>query len=89
MRTLVLLLLLTCFIMPVRVLLIFIYEDTHALVRFLEEDSTAIIPIHRIRAKETLEYGGSCTVLWSNKKVYKAFLISSGIQNCIYTNMAN
>ena len=49
MRTLVLLLLLTCFIMPVRVLLIFIYEDTHALVRFLEEDSTAIIPIHRIR----------------------------------------
>ena len=44
----------------------------------LEEASTAIVPIHRIKQKETLEYGGSCGVLWSDKKVYKAFLIYSG-----------
>ena len=55
------------------------FQDTHALVRFIEVDSTVIIPVYRIKEKETLEFGGSCTVVWSNKKVYKAFLISSGI----------
>ena len=53
--------------------------DTHALVRFLEEQSTAIVPIARVQEKETLEYGGSCAVKWRNKKVYKGFLIYSGI----------
>jgi len=61
-----------------------IFEDTHALVKFLEEDSTAIVPVQRIQQKETLEYGGSCAILWSNKKVYKAFLICSGIQIVLY-----
>ena len=55
------------------------FQDTRALVRFLEEDSTAIVPVNRIKDKEELEYGGSCSVLWSNKKVYKAFLICSGM----------
>ena len=54
-------------------------EDTHALVRFLEEDVTSIVPVQRIQRKEILEYGGSCGVVWSNKKVYKAFLICSGM----------
>ena len=55
------------------------FQDTHALVKFLEEDATAIVPVHRIQQKETLEYGGSCGVVWNNKKVYKGFLICSGI----------
>ena len=55
------------------------FQDTHALVRLIEEDSTTIIRVDRIKEKKTLEFGGSCTVVWSNKKVYKAFLISSGI----------
>ena len=49
------------------------FRDTHALIKFLEEDATAIIPVHRIQKKETLEYGGLCGVVWSNKKVYKGF----------------
>jgi len=48
-------------------------------VRFIEEDSTAIVPVDRIKEKETLEYGGSCAVVWGNKKAYKAFLICSGM----------
>ena len=54
------------------------FQDTHALIKFLEEDATAIVPVHRIQKKETLEYGGSCGVVWSNK-VYKSLLICSGI----------
>ena len=60
-------------------IIFYIFQDTHALVRFLEEDSTAIVPVNRIKDKEEFEYGGSCAVLWSNKKVYKAFLICSGM----------
>lgn len=53
-------------------------SDTHALVKFLEEDSTAIVPVSRIEKKETLEYNGSCSVRWSNRKIYKGFLLMSG-----------
>ena len=49
-------------------------------VKFLEEESTAIVPVSCIQQKETLEFGGSCSILWSNKKVYKGLLICSGIQ---------
>ena len=45
----------------------------------MEEDSTAIVPASRIIRKEELEYSGSCDVIWSNKKTYRAFLIFSGI----------
>lgn len=64
--------------------------DSHALVRFLEEDSTSIVPLWRIEDKENLEYGGSCRVVWSNKKVYKAFLICTGmgILNELYISQA-
>ena len=41
----------------------FISEDTHALVRFLDEDVTSIVPVQRVQRKETLEYGGSCSVV--------------------------
>ena len=53
--------------------------DSHALVRFLEEDKTAVIPVQRIQQKDTLEYGGSSHILWSNKKRYHAFFICSGM----------
>ena len=58
------------------------FKDTHALVRFIEEDKTAVVPVDRIQRKDTLEYGGSCRVVWSNKKIYKAFLICSGTSVC-------
>lgn len=51
------------------------FSDTHALVKLLDEDKTAIVPVTRVKKKETLEYNGSCSVLWSNKKTYKAFLL--------------
>ena len=56
------------------------FLDTHALVKFLEEpdEPTCIVPINRIEKKETLEYNGSCKVIWSNRKSYKAFLLFSG-----------
>jgi len=38
-------------------------------VRFIEEDSIAIVPVDLIKEKDTLEFGGSCAVVWSNKKV--------------------
>ena len=41
--------------------------------------STAIVSVQWIQKKETFEYGGSCGMVWSNKKVYKGILICSGI----------
>lgn len=56
-----------------------VYPDTHALVDFLEEDATGIVPVSHLKKKENLEHGGSCLVMWSDEKVYKAFLICTGI----------
>ena len=50
-----------------------IFEDTRALVKFLERDSTAIVPVQQIQKKETLEYGGSCAILWCNIKSIRLF----------------
>ena len=44
----------------------------------MEEDSTSIVPVNRIIRKDELEYEGSCDVMWSNKKIYRAFLMYSG-----------
>lgn len=52
--------------------------DTHALVKFIDEDCPGIVPLKRLVQKESIEYNGSCGVRWSNGKVYKAFLICSG-----------
>lgn len=52
--------------------------DTHALVRFLEDERTGLVPVGRIEKKDTLEYNGSCKVKWSNGKKYQAFLLVSG-----------
>ena len=57
----------------------FYFLDTHALVQFIDEDATAIVPITRLKEQDQLEYGGSYVVTWSNKKAYKAMLICSGL----------
>ena len=60
-------------------LMLQIFSDTHALVRFLDDQSTAIVPVTRIQKKECVEYNGSCKVKWSNMKTYHAFLLFSGM----------
>ena len=59
--------------------LLYLFSDTHALVQFLDEDSTAIVPISRLKEQEHLEHGGSCIITWSDKKQYKALLLCSGL----------
>ena len=56
-----------------------IISDTHALIRFLEDERTAIVPVAEIVKKDgQIEYNGSCRVKWSNMKMYHAFLLFSG-----------
>ena len=55
-----------------------IVSDTHALVRFLADERTAIVPVSRIVKKDCVEYNGSCKVKWSDMKTYHAFLLFSG-----------
>lgn len=62
----------------------FLVSDTHALVQFLDEDATAIVPISRLKDPENLEHGGTCIVKWSNKKEYKALLLCSGLWKFVY-----
>ena len=57
---------------------VLILLDTRALVRFMNEESTAIVPVGRLEKKDTIEYNGSCKVKWSNQKRYHAFLLFSG-----------
>ena len=56
-----------------------ILSDTHALVKFLNDERTAIVPVTRIEKKDCIEYNGSCKVKWSNMKTYHAFLLFSGM----------
>lgn len=60
------------------------FLDTHALVRFLEDKCTAIVPVGSIEKKDNLEYNGSCKVKWSNRKLYYAFLLFSGTEIILY-----
>ena len=53
--------------------------DTHALVKFIDEDCPGIVPLKRLVQKENIEYNGSCDVRWSNGKLYRAFLICLGV----------
>ena len=61
---------------------VLILLDTHALVRFMDGECMAIVPVRRIERKEIIEYNGLCKVKWSNNKTYNTFLLFSGI--CIY-----
>ena len=60
------------------------FLDTHVLVRFLNDECTAIVPLARIEKKDCLEYNGSCKVKWSDMKTYHAFLLFSGTYVCMY-----
>lgn len=53
---------------------------THALVDFIKEGCTAVVPMHRIvTIIENLKEGESVNVLWSNRKEYPAIYLLSGI----------
>ena len=62
--------------------IMFLVEDnlsTHALVEFIEEGCTAVIPIQRIVSNtEGLKQGETVSVLWSNRKEYAAIYLLSG-----------
>ena len=45
--------------------LLYLFPDTHGIVQFLDEDTTTIVPIRRLKEQE---HGGSCIVTWSDKK---------------------
>ena len=54
-----------------------IFTDTHALVKFLEEEATSIVPVKSIQEKKIPQYNGSYSMVWSNKMIYKAVLLFS------------
>ena len=54
------------------------FSDTHALVKFLDEDCTSIVPVAWIEKKDDIEHNGSSKVKWSNNNLYYAFLLFSG-----------
>lgn len=45
--------------------LLYLFADTLVIVQFLDDDTTPIVPIWRLREQEN---GGSCIVTWSDKK---------------------
>ena len=45
----------------------YLVPGTHASVQFLDEDTTAIVPIGGVKEQE---HGSSCIVTWSDKKLY-------------------
>ena len=53
--------------------------DTHALVHFNEDNTSAIVPIKRLVKEDNLTTGHQCSVLWSNRKKYAGTLVCSGI----------
>ena len=56
---------------------------THALVCFEEENRLAVVPVNRIKlCDKDVQIGSTCSVLWSNRKVYDATLILTG-KECI------
>jgi len=57
--------------------LLFFSSETHALVKFVDEGSTAVIPTTRLVQPEG-DFEGFQEVIWTNKKKYKASYIMSG-----------
>ena len=51
----------------------------HALVEFIKEGCTAVVPMHCIVTTiKSLEEGESVNVLWSNRREYPAIYLLSG-----------
>ena len=53
------------------------HSCTHALVEFVEEECTGVVPLQRITG-ESCEAGDKVTVLWNNGKAYPAVCLLSG-----------
>ena len=45
--------------------LLHLFPDTYVTVQFLDEDTTVIVPIGRLKEQE---HGSLCIVTWSDKK---------------------
>ena len=54
-------------------------SDTHVLVQFQDEDTSAIVPIKRLKRKDCLKIGEECKVTWSDKKIYSGLVVFSGM----------
>lgn len=53
---------------------------THALVRFEDEECSAVIPLGRVMdMTSSLKKGDNIQVLWDNRKQYAAKFLLSGI----------
>ena len=52
-------------------------SEMHALVKFVDEGSTVVIPMIRLMQPEG-DVRGFQEVIWTNKKKYKASYIMSG-----------
>ena len=57
----------------------FLILDTHVLVDFNEDNTSAIVPIKRLEKVDNLTTGQQCSVLLSNKKKYPGILMCSGV----------
>ena len=56
-------------------------SSVYALVEFVEEECTAVVPLQRISKHDDLRAGQRVKVLWDNRKEYPAiFLLSGNIQ---------
>lgn len=53
----------------------------YALVEFVEEECTAVVPLQRICNHENVQAGDRVKVLWDNRKEYTAIFLLSGIRS--------
>ena len=54
-------------------LLCLLFSDTHALVQFLDEDVTAIVPISWLKEQENMEQGAPVLSLGATRSSTKLF----------------
>ena len=60
----------------------FFETATHALIAFVEEKCTAVIPLDRVTRVESVKAGEECIVTWHDRKQYNAVFILSGKFHC-------
>lgn len=55
-------------------------DATHLLVKFHEDEKTSVIPAKRVTspAVATLDVSATCSVRWSDHKIYKATVLAMG-----------
>ena len=62
-------------------------SSTYAVVNFVEEDRTGVVPLHRITG-DGLQEGERVTVLWLDKKQYPGIFLFSGENFKISSNVS-